>query len=108
MTLRARAFCFAALPALLLAACGGDPSRGARPGPARLIARVHPSGFEHAHDTYNGMGVASDGRVYYVLSSEKPDVAGQMFFYDPYTDRVQHVGDLTEACGEKGMNAIAQ
>jgi hypothetical protein len=95
---------------LLTTGCGPqrEAQRGASAETGRILARVHPSGFEHSHDTYNGMGVASDGRVYYVLSSEKPDVAGQMYFYDPYTDRVQHVGDLTEACGEKGMNAIAQ
>ena len=61
----------------------------------KLTAKVFNSGFPEGHDTYNGMGVASDGRVYYVLSSERPDVAGQMYFYDPYTDRTVHVGDLT-------------
>ncbi|GIU74417.1 MAG: hypothetical protein KatS3mg004_1504 [Bryobacteraceae bacterium] len=95
--------------ALITAGCGGPQGAGrTAPAAGRIIARVHPSGFEYSHDTYNGMGVASDGRVYYVLSSERPDVAGQMYFYDPYTDRTVHVGDLTEACGEKGMNAVAQ
>ncbi len=74
----------------------------------RLIARTYNSGFAEAHDTYNGMGVASDGKVYYVLSSESIDVGAQMYCFNPKTRRIQHVGDLTEACGEKGLKAIPQ
>src|SRR5215831_2441598 len=79
---------------------------GARPG--SLIARIHESGFPPSHDTYNGMGTASDGRIYYVLCSELPDVAARMYVFDPATQKVDSLGDLTEASGEKGMNAIAQ
>jgi len=75
---------------------------------ARLTARTYNSGFEQAHDTYNGMGVASDGKIYYVLSSEKYDTGAQMYCYDPATDKIKHVGDLTDACGEKGKNTIVQ
>jgi hypothetical protein len=75
---------------------------------ARLTARIYNSGFAEAHDTYNGMGCASDGRIYYVLSSEKYDVGGKMFCFDPATGQVKPVGDLTEACGEKGQNTIVQ
>ena len=53
----------------------------------RLLARVYDSGFPEAHDTYNGIGAASDGRVYYVLSSERHDVAAQMFVLDPASGR---------------------
>lgn len=74
----------------------------------RLIARIHPSGFLQSHDTYNGIGVASDGRIYYVLSSERPDVAARMYVFDPARQRSDFLGDLTEAAGEKGLNAIAQ
>lgn len=73
-----------------------------------LIARTYNSGFALAHDTYNGMGTASDGKIYYVLSAEPYDVAGQMYSFDPGTKKIRHLGDLTEACGEKGMKAIAQ
>lgn len=34
-----------------------------------LIARRYYSGFEQAHDTYNAISAASDGKIYYVLSS---------------------------------------
>ncbi|MEN6332916.1 MAG: hypothetical protein ABFE01_01575, partial [Phycisphaerales bacterium] len=66
------------------------------------------SGFAQAHDTYNGMGTASDGRIFYVLSSERFDIGAQMFCYDPVTDKIERVGDITEACGEKDAKTIVQ
>jgi hypothetical protein len=79
---------------------GGDPPR--------IAARAYDSGFALSHDTYNGMGTASDGRIYYVLSSESAEVGGQMFCYDPATDKVRLIGDITEACGEKGKKTVVQ
>jgi hypothetical protein len=76
--------------------------------PGILHARTFNSGFAQAHDTYNGMLAASDGKVYYVLSSAEHDIAGQMYSYDPATGSIRHLGDLTEACGERGMKAISQ
>ena len=61
-----------------------------------------------AHDTYNGLSSASDGKIYYVLCSQSVDVGGQMYSFDPATDKIQHLGDLTELCGEKGLKAIVQ
>jgi sugar phosphate isomerase/epimerase len=74
----------------------------------KLIAETYDSGFPAAHDTYNGMGTASDGRIYYVLSSVTFDVAGQMYCFDPASRTLRHLGDLTEACGEKGLRAVSQ
>lgn len=74
----------------------------------KLTARTSNSGFADAHDTYNGMGCASDGRIYYVLSSTRHDVGAQMYCFDPVTKAIRHVGDLTEACGEKGRQTIVQ
>jgi len=74
---------------------------------AGLIARTHNSGFELAHDSYNGMSTGSDGKIYYVLSSESFETGAQMYCYDPATDKIKHLGDLTEACGEKGAKTIA-
>jgi hypothetical protein len=73
-----------------------------------LTARIHDSGFALAHDTYNGMGAASDGRIYYVLCSETFEVGAKMYAYDPTTDAVRFLGDLTEACGEAALKAIPQ
>jgi hypothetical protein len=36
------------------------------------------------------------------------DIAGQMYSYDPKTNSKEHLGDLTEICGEKGMKVVAQ
>jgi hypothetical protein len=76
--------------------------------PEKLIARAYNSGFEQAHDTYNGISAASDGKIYYVLSSESYAVGAQMFSFDPVTSKIQHLGGLTEACGEKELKAISQ
>ncbi|MGJ5814548.1 hypothetical protein [Paludibaculum fermentans] len=74
----------------------------------RLIAQTFNSGFDLAHDTYNAISTGSDGRIYYVLSSESIDVGAKMFVFDPATKKIELLGDITEASGEKGKQAIAQ
>ena len=69
-------------------------------------ARRIDSGFPISHDTYNGIGVASDGCVYYVLCTESWTEGGRAFRYDPRTERVDSVIDLTVACG--GTGAVPQ
>ena len=95
----------AAVTTLTLAIGAPGDDKGPRRG---LVARTYDSGFADAHDTYNGMGTASDGRIFYVLSSEKHDVAAQMYVLDPAVGRPRHVADLDEATGQKGSRAIAQ
>lgn len=73
-----------------------------------LEVEVFDSGFAQSHGTFNGMGVASDGKVYYVLCSNRIDTGAQMYSYDPGTGNIKHLGDLTEASGEKGLKAIPQ
>ncbi|CAG4989838.1 hypothetical protein DYBT9275_00392 [Dyadobacter sp. CECT 9275] len=73
-----------------------------------LAARHYYSGFEKAHDTYNAISAASDGRIYYVLSSDQHDTGGQMYVYDPATDQTKFLGDLTDICGERHLQAISQ
>jgi hypothetical protein len=101
---------------LLTAACcareepevSSAPLPGEAPYAKKLIARTYNSGFDLGHDTYNGISAASDGRVYYVLSSQSIDIGGQMFCFDPKSRQTRHVADLTEACGEKGKKTIVQ
>ena len=76
--------------------------------PATLVANTYNSGFDLAHDTYNGMSAASDGKIYYVLSSQSIDIGGKMYSFDPATGKTALCGDLTEACGEKGLKTIVQ
>jgi hypothetical protein len=73
-----------------------------------LQAIPYYSGFELAHDTYNAISAASDGNIYYVLSSQSMDTGGQIYVYNPETDKIQHLGDLTDICGEKETKAIPQ
>ena len=82
----------------------GDPFQPVR----QLTGHTWNSGVADAHDTYNGMGCASNGKIYYVLSSERYDVGAQMCVFDPKTKRIAGLGDLTEACGEKGQKTIVQ
>jgi len=74
----------------------------------RLMAKTYDSGFPLAHDTYNAISAASDGKIYYVLSSQSIDTGGMMYAFNPRTGRTKLCGDLTEACGEKGSKAIVQ
>ena len=73
-----------------------------------LTAQAYFSGFALAHDTYNAITAASDGKIYYVLCSESYELGGQMYVYDPTTDCTEWLADLTEICGEKHANAIPQ
>jgi len=73
-----------------------------------LIAKRSYSGFELANGTWNAVSSASDGKIYYCLSSQFIDVGGQLYAYDPSNDETEHLGDLTEICGEAGLNAIPQ
>ncbi len=95
---------FAAGSPAAAAAGAQDPFQPAH----KLTAQMINSDFPEGHDTYNGMGTGSDGRIYYVLSTEPHDIGGRMFVYDPKTRKVSVAGDLTEACGEKGKKTIVQ
>jgi hypothetical protein len=100
------------LPAFLLAAAVSAQPLVVPDGKAyrgkKISARTYNSGFALGHDSYNGMGTGSDGRIYYVLSSENIDQGAKMFCLDPKTQKIAELGDITEACGEKGMKAIPQ
>lgn len=75
---------------------------------SHLIAKRYYSGFPKAHDTYNALSAASDGNIYYVLSSDSIEVGGQMYRYNPTLDQTEFLADLTDICGEADANAIPQ
>ncbi|MGC8640754.1 MAG: hypothetical protein ACP5XB_12860 [Isosphaeraceae bacterium] len=91
-------------PAWLAAA----PPASSRQPARTLTAETHNSGFALAHDTYNGLSSASDGRIYYVLSTEPFDRGAHVFVFDPANGKIKDLGDLTEACGEKDKKTIVQ
>ena len=97
---------------ITLVGCSPQTKQNASP-PAALstgviAARWHDSGFADGDDNYNAITAASDGKIYYVLCAHKIDVGAQMYSYDPATGQIKHLGDLTEAVGEKGLKAIPQ
>jgi hypothetical protein len=47
----------------------------------KITAKTYNSGFALGHDSYNAMGTGSDGKIYYVLSSDNIDQGGA-----PFTD----------------------
>jgi hypothetical protein len=107
--------------ALCLLFCPVNPAAAAENSPGKLLVpdgkayqgrkirgKVYNSGFALGHDSYNAMGTGSDGKIYYVLSSENIDQGAKMFCLDPRSQQIRELGDLTEACGEKGSKAIPQ
>lgn len=105
-----RLLAFAALMAMI--ACQAPtPQKDAAPADtARQVLHAHfyDSGFSLADDNYNACFRASNGKVYYVLCSGSVDTGAQMYALDPATGKIEHVADLTEAAGEKGMHAVPQ
>jgi hypothetical protein len=72
-----------------------------------LIAKSYFSGFDEAHDTYNAISAASDGKVYYVLSSNTLK-SGKFYRFDPLLDQTEFIADLNDMCGEANACAIPQ
>lgn len=73
-----------------------------------IIATHYYSGFTDAHDTYNAISAASNGKIYYVLSSTKYNIGGELYEYNPQTDSTKFIADLSEALGEKQNKYVAQ
>jgi hypothetical protein len=79
--------------------------------PPLLQAKTYNSHFPAAAgigESYNGMGFASDGKLYYVIDSAAYDVPGQMYSLDPKTGAVAHIADLNTATGQGDVKAVAQ
>ena len=95
-----------AIPLLFLAGCGAASSSLQKE--TKLVAKIHDSHFPIAHDSYNSISPASDGKVYYVLSSEAYNTAAQMYSFNPATQKIEHLGDLNEACHQNDKKAISQ
>ncbi|HPF46555.1 MAG: hypothetical protein KDF58_11475 [Alphaproteobacteria bacterium] len=74
----------------------------------KIIAKRYFSNFPLAKGNYNGISSASDGLIYYVLCSGDLDTGAQMYSYNPKSDKITHLADLTEIVGEKGQKSIPQ
>ncbi len=71
----------------------------------RIPAKLWKSGFAEAHDTYNGIGIDQNGTVYFVLSSQKSRLAGQLYCLK--NGAVSHVFDLDVLCDDAGKSSIS-
>lgn len=59
-------------------------------------------------ESFNGIGVASNGMVYYVISSDKYNIAGQMYSFNPKTKAITHIDNLNDAVGQDHKKEVAQ
>ncbi len=75
---------------------------------AVIPARLHASGFEKSDSNFYSLSPASDGNVYYTLSSHDLNTHGRVYRYEPSADRVKLLGDLGELVGEAGRKTIPQ
>jgi hypothetical protein len=76
-----------------------------------LRARTYDSHFPEAAglgESFNGMGFASDGKLYYVIDSAAYNVPGQMYSLDPKTGVITSIADLDTATGQGDVRAVAQ
>lgn len=75
---------------------------------ASLIVRQHRPEIPVGDSHYHALIRASDGRVYFALSSHQADRHAQLMVFDPVAQRVRPVVDFGRALGENGLGAIAQ
>lgn len=73
-----------------------------------MTARLHPSGFRRSDSNFFSLSLASDGRLYYTLSSHHIEAHARIYRYDPKTDEVRLLGDIGEIVGEAGLKTIPQ
>jgi hypothetical protein len=86
-------------------------SFGQAAGTPLLYAKTYNSHFPSAAglgESFNGMGLASDGKLYYVIDSAAYNIPGQMYSLDPKTGAITSIADLNTATGQGDERAVAQ
>src|ERR1700758_2842726 len=76
-----------------------------------LRATTYDSHFPEAAgvgESFNGIGLAHDGTIYYVIDSAEYNIPGQMYSLNPNTKVVTHIADLNTATGQGDEKAVAQ
>ena len=79
--------------------------------PPVLHATTYNSRFPEAAglgESFNGIGVADDGTIYYTIDSRVYNIPGQMYSLNPKTKQVTHIADLNTASGQGDIKAVAQ
>jgi len=64
--------------------------------------------FPFIDGQWEGILADSDGLVWFAFSSHSDDHHGQIFLYDPARDKVRHLADLGQVCGEKLADSAPQ
>ncbi len=72
-----------------------------QPAAKTITATTYNSGFDLAHDTYNGLSAASDGKIYYVLSSQSIDIGGKCMLLIPQQVKPNYAGILQKHAEKK-------
>ena len=71
-----------------------------------LQAKRFNSQFKDSHDTYNGLGAASNGDIFYVLSSVRHDVGAKMYKIEAGGDSPKFIADLTTVTGSDEKTVV--
>jgi hypothetical protein len=85
--------------------------RGQEPASHVLRATTYNSHFPASADggeAWNGISVAHDGTVYYVLSSPVYNVPAEMYSFNPKTQVITHIASLDAAVGQSNAKEVAQ
>lgn len=72
------------------------------------VAVPFNTGFEQAGNTWNSISSASNGKIYYSFSTTDIDQGAQFFVYDPETDEIEMLADLTEVTDGTEIPMIPQ
>ena len=94
--------------------CSSPPASfvtGQSAQPRELHATIYDSQFPQAAglgESFNGMGVADDGVIYYVIDSPAYNMPGQLYSLNPQTKQITHISDLNTATGQGDIKAVAQ
>lgn len=73
-----------------------------------LVARSHNSDFEMGGTSWVSVSAASDGKIYYTISTSDVDQGARIYVHEPETDETKFLADLTEISGENDLKAIPQ
>src|ERR1700754_2543692 len=78
-------------------------------GAQTIRATVYNSHFSEASqggEAWNGVSVADDGTVYYVLSSPVYNVPAHMYSLNPKTKEIKNISSLNDAVGQTGKFVV--
>jgi hypothetical protein len=64
-----------------------------------VIAKKYYSGFELDHNTYGAISAASDGKIYYILSSQSIDTGGKIYTLARFDYNGAKIKDLVKIPG---------